>query len=287
MMTPFYERDGITIYCGDCLEVMPKLELSFDIIITSPPYNLGVTTGGGFAGKDYKIEKLRQGKGSKWGKKSFRRVGGKWDGGNLGDGYENHSDAMPPDEYIVWQKAFLLEAWNLLTPTGAIFYNHKPRVQDGLLQTPLELNPGLPLRQIIIWKRAGGVNFSPSHYLPTHEWIMLFAKSGFRLKSQGASGVGDVWEFPQESNNPHPAPFPVELPARVIETTPGNVILDPFCGSGSTLIAAQNAHKQATGIELSESYCKIAVDRLRQPSFFSLPAMQPKVDKAEQLSFES
>lgn len=270
-MTPYYDRDGIVIYCGDNADILPTLS-GVDLIITSPPYNLQVTTGGGFAQGDYVI-------------RSQKRIG-KWDGGNLADGYATYNDAMSPGDYIAWQQSFLLSAWKTLTPTGAIFYNHKPRVQGGILQTPLDLNPNLPLRQIIIWKRAGGVNFSPSHYLPTHEWIMLLAKPDFRLKSQGASGVGDVWEFAQENNNPHPAPFPVELPARVIETTTPEIILDPFCGSGSTLIAAQNAHIRAIGIELSESYCKMAVDRLRQPSFFSLPQMQPsKVDVKQDKMF--
>jgi modification methylase len=254
MSTPYYSRNGITIYCADNADILPALS-GVDLIITSPPYNLQVTTGGGFAQGDYVI-------------RSQKRTG-KWDGGNLADGYATYNDAMPPDKYIEWQQSFLLSAWKTLSPTGAIFYNHKPRIQAGILQTPFELNPGLPLRQIIIWKRAGGVNFSPSHYLPTHEWIMILAPSDFRLKSQGASGVGDVWEFAQESNNAHPAPFPIGLPARVIETTNATLICDPFMGSGTTLRAAQDAGKAAIGIELSESYCHMAVERLRQFSFFS------------------
>lgn len=252
-MTPFYQRDGITIYCADNADVLPMLS-GIDLIITSPPYNLGFPTGDkiGKWGK----QKLRHGKGSKLGACA------------LADGYETYNDAMPPDKYQEWQKDFLDLAWSAIKPTGAIYYNHKPRVQGGLLQLPLDLNPGLPLRQIIIWKRAGGVNFSPTHYLPTHEWIMIFAQADFRLKSQGASGVGDVWEFPQESNNPHPAPFPIGLPARIIETTNANVICDPYAGSGTTLRAAQDAGKQAIGIEISEEYCKMAVERLRQQSLF-------------------
>lgn len=252
-MTPYYQRNGITIYCADNADVLPTLS-GIDLIITSPPYNLGVTTGGGFTKGDFVV-------------RSQKRTG-KWDGGNPANGYETYNDAMPPDKYQEWQKGFLDLAWKAIKPTGAIYYNHKPRVQAGLLQLPLDLNPGLPLRQIIIWKRAGGVNFSPTHYLPTHEWIMVFAQADFRLKSQGASGVGDVWEFPQESNNPHPAPFPIGLPARIIETTNANVVCDPYAGSGTTLRATQDAGKQAIGIEISEEYCKMAVERLRQQSLF-------------------
>ena len=262
-MTPYYNRNGITIYCADNADVLPTLS-GIDLIITSPPYNLGVSSGGGFptgnsVGK-WGVQKLRHGKGSKLGACA------------LADGYQTYNDAMPPDQYIAWQHSFLRLAWQTMAPTGAIFYNHKPRIQAGILQTPFELNPGLPLRQIIIWKRAGGVNFSPAHYLPTHEWIMILAKPDFRLKSQGASGAGDVWDFPQESNNPHPAPFPVGLPARAIETTNAALICDPFMGSGTTLRAAQDAGKAAIGIELSEEYCQMAIDRLRQFSLFSYVA---------------
>lgn len=247
-MTPYYQRDGITIYCGDNADILPTLS-GLDLIITSPPYNLGVSTGGGLAGA---------------------LNSGKWKSARLANGYENHNDAMPLEQYREWQKSFLFNAWQALKSTGAIYYNHKPRVQAGILQTPFDLNPGLPVRQIIIWKRAGGINFATTHYVPTHEWIMILARPDFRLKSKGASGSGDVWEFPQESNNPHPAPFPVGLPARVIETTNANLICDPFMGSGTTLRAAQDAGKQAIGIEISEEYCQMAVERLRQYSLFAV-----------------
>jgi modification methylase len=279
-VTPYYSRNGITIYCADNADILPTLS-GIDLVITSPPYNLGIQadakpTGADFgertpvrakghkwSGDKWSAQKLRNGKGSKLG--AFA----------LADGYATYNDAMPPDKYIAWQQSFLRATWKTLSPTGAIYYNHKPRIQAGILQTPFELNPGLPLRQIIIWKRAGGVNFSPAHYLPTHEWIMILAKPDFRLKSQGASGAGDVWDFPQESNNPHPAPFPIGLPARAIETTNAALICDPFMGSGTTLRAAQDAGKAAIGIELSESYCSMAVERLRQFSLFSFEAVQP------------
>jgi DNA modification methylase len=175
---------------------------------------------------------------------------------------------MEPDQYTEWQRGILRECWRTLTDTGAIFYNHKPRVQNLALQTPLEFNPGLPVRQIIIWARAGGINFAPTHYCPTHEWIVVFAKPGFRLKSKGASGVGDVWYVPQESGNPHPAPFPLTLPARAIETTGAKSILDPFNGSGTTLRAAKDAGCRAVGIEREQRWCDYTVKLLAQGVLF-------------------
>ncbi len=251
-MTPFYEQNGITIYNNRWEDVLPSLGV-FPLIITSPPYNLGVSSGGGFGHYNMVNAGLRS-----------RGGGAKWHGGALADGYDGHGDAMPIDEYEEWQRGFLALAWEHLTAGGAIYYNHKPRVQALSLWTPLRLNPDLPVRQIIIWARAGGINFAPTHYVPTHEWIVVFAREAFRLKSKGASGAGDVWYIPQESNKLHPAPFPVALPSRAIETTGADLVLDPHCGIGSTLIAAKLAGVKAVGIERSKAYCEIAAKRLAQ-----------------------
>ena len=249
--TPYYDDGLVTLYHGDCMELLPTLG-PVDLIFTSPPYNLGVSAGVGF-GHYVDSAGMRQ-----------RGGGGKWAGGELAHGYGDHSDAMSMEEYEAWQRDFLSLAWTRLTDNGAIYYNHKPRVQAGTLWTPLCLNPDLPVRQIVIWARAGGVNFAPTHYLPTHEWIVVLAKPDFRLKSKGASGVGDVWQVTQESGIDHPAPFPIGLPARAIETTSPTVVLDPFAGSGTTLVAAKAAGVRAIGIEKTERYCDVAVKRLAQ-----------------------
>jgi modification methylase len=248
---PYYDDGQCVIYHGRCEDVLPTLE-SVDMVFTSPPYNLSVTAGGGF-GHYVDSAGMRQ-----------RGGGGKWTGGALANGYADHDDAMSLPDYEAWQRAVLALCWDRLSPAGAIFYNHKPRVQAGTLWNPLALNPGLPVRQIITWARAGGMNFAPTHYVPTYEWIIVFAKKAWRLKSKGASGVGDLWRVPQESNTLHPAPFPVGLPARAIESVAPSVVLDPFMGSGSTLRAAADAGVRAIGIEKSERYCEIATKRLAQ-----------------------
>lgn len=268
-MTPYYDEDGIRIYVGDCLDVMGRLDERFDLVFTSPPYNLGTTTGGGFGhyAADAKLGAPGVGR---------RGGGGKWTGGDLADGYNDHDDAMPMPEYEAWQRSCLAAMWHRLTPNGAIFYNHKPRPQRTLWHPRCLVPEGLPVRQEIVWRRAGGINFAPTHYLPTYEVIIVIATEAWRLKSKGASGVGDVWEVPQESNNPHPAPFPVALPARAIETCAPASVLDPFCGSGSTLVAAKQAGVRGVGIEKSEPYAEMAVDRLGKVtrSLFVAPPVQ-------------
>jgi DNA modification methylase len=250
-MKPYYDENGITLYHGDCLDVLPHVGAP-DLIFTSPPYNLGVSTGGGFAAP---------------GKKT-----GLWSGGPLAHGYEGHEDNMPWTEYVEWQQAVLRACWAQISARGAIFYNHKPRVQAGALVTPLALNPGLPVRQIVIWDRGSGMNFAPTHYVPSHEWIVVFARPEFRLKSKGASGLGDVWRVPPETGSDHPAPFPIALPGRAIESIAPELVVDPFAGSGSTLRAAKDAGVRAIGIEKNERYCEMAVKRLAQMSLFEAAA---------------
>lgn len=229
------------IICGDALEVMRTMPSeSIDLVVTSPPYNLKNSTGNG----------MKNGS------------GGKWQNARLIQGYASHDDAMPHDEYARWQRACLNEMLRLIKPDGAIFYNHKWRVQGGLLQDRQDIVAGFPVRQIIIWKRKGGINFNPGYFLPTYEVIYLIAKPDFRLSAK-ANRYGDVWEFTQEMDNPHPAPFPLDLIERIISSTNAKIVLDPFVGSGTTAVAAQNLERQYIGIDVAEEYCSLAIRRLR------------------------
>lgn len=248
-LEPYYADELVTLYNADCLDVLPHLS-DVDLVFTSPPYNLGVSPGG------------------QWGhwKAGQPRGGGKsrkWGGvGESGISYACHDDAMPIEDYTDWQRGVLGACWASLSDQGAIYYNHKPRPQKTGLWLPLTLNSDLTIRQIVTWWRGSGVNFSTTYYVPTYEWLIVFARDGFRLRSRGASGVGDVWQVLPDRGNAHPAPFPVALPARAIETTAPGLVVDPMCGSGSTLIAAKQAGVRAVGIEINESYCEIAVHRL-------------------------
>jgi site-specific DNA-methyltransferase (adenine-specific) len=187
---------------------------------------------------------------------------------------------MDHNAYVAWQKDVLTACWSHLTDAGAIYYNHKPRILNGTLVTPLDYNPGLPVRQVVIWARAGGINFSPTFYVPTHEWVVILAKEAFKLKSKGASGVGDVWYIPQEPDLEHPAPFPLRLAMQAIETTPAASILDPFCGSGTSGVAAVKLGRKFTGIELEPKHFDTACRRisaaLSQPDMFVAAAAPAK-----------
>lgn len=168
---------------------------------------------------------------------------------------------MPEDKYIEWQQNILKECFRLIKDDGAIFYNHKWRVQNGLYQQRFEIIKDLPLRQIIIWKKAGGINFNEGYFLPTYEVIYLIAKPKFKLAPK-VNAYGDVWDIGAEKGSWHPAPFPVEFASRCVKATKGSLILDPFMGSGTTAVAAKQNGKDYIGIDLSQDYCDKADDRL-------------------------
>jgi modification methylase len=87
---------------------------------------------------------------------------------------------------------------------------------------------------------------------------------GEELQSKHAQ-LSSIWRFPPERNNPHPAPFPLTLPARIITSILNEndgVVLDPYCGSGTTLVAAKLLGKQYIGIDISEEYIQFAEQRL-------------------------
>ena len=213
---------------------------SVDLAVTSPPYNIKNSTGNG----------LKDGR------------GGKWARAELIQGYANYKDNMPHRKYVKWQRAVLKEVMRVLKPQGAFFYNHKWRVQAGLIQDRQDIVKGFPVRQIIIWQRAGGINFNPGYFLPTYEVIYLITKPQFKLAPQ-ANAVGDIWTFPQEMNNTHPAPFPLALIDRIIGSTRAKVVLDPFMGSGTTAVSAKKLGRNFIGIDIAKEYCHLAEKRLK------------------------
>lgn len=240
-----YPNDFINkIICGNTIDVMKLIpDESVDFIVTSPPYNLKNSTGNG----------MKDGR------------GGKWSSAALINGYSHYNDNIPHKEYVKWQRECLSEMLRIIPEDGAIFYNHKWRVQAGLLQDRQDIVSGFPVRQIIIWKRKGGINFNSGYFLPTYEVIYLIAKPKFKLAKK-ANAHGDVWEFGQDNKNKHPAPFPVELIERIISSTNAKIILDPFMGSGTTAVAAKKFNRKFIGIDISPEYCEMARKRLSNPS---------------------
>lgn len=253
-MSLYYEDQFVQLHHGSAEDVMADWLSEYDapnfgkVIVTSPPYNMGITPGGNGRGM-YRTSKTSK-------------------GSRFYDGYEDHSDAMPQDEYDAWQRECLRLMWDLIPNDGAIFYNHKQRIEHGVARLPLGLDFGIPLRQIITWDRGTGIGVNKRHFASVSEFIFLFAKPDFELVDHSASGRGDVWRLGMAREGfDHPAPFPESLPATVLETTGTKSVLDPFAGSGTTLRAATDRGVKAVGIEKSERYCELIVQRLAQQAF--------------------
>lgn len=230
------------IICGDVLEVLKTIpDGAVDLVVTSPPYNIKNSTGNG----------LKDGRGGKWANAALQR------------GYSHYDDCLPHADYVKWQRTCLNEMMRVIRGSGAIFYNHKWRVQAGLLQDRQDIVNGFPVRQIIIWKRKGGINFNPGYFLPTYEVIYLIAKPEFKLVPK-ANAYGDVWEIMQDTRNKHPASFPSALTDRIISSTTAPLVLDPFVGSGTTAISAVNFKRNYIGIDISPEYCEMARRRIER-----------------------
>jgi site-specific DNA-methyltransferase (adenine-specific) len=243
-----------TLYLGDCREILPSLaDGSAGVCFTSPPYNLGegMEDKGG----------LRVGHG-----------GSKWGSDKLRAGYGEYADNLPYPEYVAWQRDTLDQLWRICS--GAIFYNHKPRIVKRSLRLPFFTD--LPLRQVIIWDRASGFNAMAGAFAPMCEWVMLYAKAGWSLRDKAASMLGDVWRIPPTTDPEHPASFPKALPLRALAACADQIVIDPFMGAGTTGVAAVQMQRDFIGIEREPKYFDIACRRIedaqRQGNLFGSEA---------------
>lgn len=246
-MKPYYQDDAVTIYHGDCREIAPLLD-GVDCVVTSPPYNtLGARMPVNGTGK---------------------MAGDKWLAKVRAKGY---ADDMSEAEYEGWQRDVAEAVATACVPGASLFYNHKIRYRDGEVVHPLDMVrtfPGWALRQEIIWARDGGIAFNARMFCPSDERIYWLSKIGAPHHwNQPSSADFTVWRLRQEIGvDGHPCPYPVQLPARCIRavTDVGDVVLDPFTGSGTTLRAAKDVGRRAIGIEIEERFCEMAAKRSAQ-----------------------
>jgi hypothetical protein len=117
--------------------------------------------------------------------------------------------------------------------------------------------------------------------MPSHEWICVYAKPAFALKSRGASGVGDVWRIPPVADAGHPCSFPLAIPSKILDTTCGALVIDPFMGSGTTGVACAQMGRKFIGIELERRYFDIACRRI-EDAYRQAPLIPHAAPVAEQ-----
>ena len=201
MLKPYYERDGITIYHGDCREILPHVEAY--VMVSDPPFGMSYSSG--------------------------------WSGSSaVGDA-------------DVGVRDFALKLWG-----------ERPALIFGRWSEPKPFGT----RCRIIWDKGEwpGMGDLALPWGPSDEEIYVLGK-GFVGKRTGtvlrSNRIGA-----QEAL--HPTEKPIALLQRLIQACPPGLILDPFMGSGTTLVAAKLEGRRAIGIEIEERYCEIAVKRLAQ-----------------------
>lgn len=210
---------------------------------------------------------------------------------NVGKEYDNN---LTLGDYRNFLKKVWKEVFRILVPGGRACINianlgRKPYIPMNAFISADMLELGFLPRGEIIWNKASSVSpstawgtfASPTN--PTlrdvHEYILVYSKGRFRrenpqnrkatiLSSQFLEYTKSVWTFPAESARRvgHPAPFPIELPYRLIQfyTFDGDVVLDPFMGSGQTAIAAHKSGRHYVGYDTEESYASLAERRIKQ-----------------------
>lgn len=234
---------------GDCLDVLPTMENeSVDLVITSPPYNLG---------KDY-------------------------------DSYEDDKRYFDYLDFLekVWRGCYRVLRYNgrICVNVGDINKGKFRQPTHSHIISQLE-RTGFKYRDIIVWnksqthKRTVWGSFSePSnpYLIAPFEFVLVFSKKLFRRAGikWGLKKLIDKKEFikytlslwnimPETGIDWHPTPFPEELPRRLIKlySYRGDVILDPFLGSGTTMKACQDLGVSCIGIEISPNYCGMVKTR--------------------------
>jgi site-specific DNA-methyltransferase (adenine-specific) len=242
------EKIKLQLIQGDCFKVLPTIpDESIDLVITSPPYNKGL----------YDKHK-RPGRLNTW---RIRKIK-----------YGEFEDNLPEEVYQKQQIDLLNELCRVLKPKGSIFYNHKSRIVNHKIIFPswvLNFN----VRQIIIWDRGSSPQIAPIRFYPTTEYVFWITKSNIQPKFYRdlARHQSEVWRIPPEVSPEHPAVFPEELVKNCIMAASdiGDVVLDPFLGSGTTMKVARDLKRSCIGIEINQEYIELCKKRLNWGSSLS------------------
>lgn len=263
-MSLYYDEDGITIYQHDWGKGLLLDDEVTDCIVTSPPYNVGMP----YEGVNDTLsphEYTARARG--WADEMYRV---------LRDNRRCWVNVVPAATYDDHERPAGWHSGRTKAPRLNLL-----RVWQDALETV-----GFDLIDVVAWMRVGnnstawGSFQSPASPNLRGDWeaVILAAKGDYaRATPEEWTGwkddggpwtppVSTVWQMSPAQRNGHPAPFPIELPQRCIRlsTWPGETVLDPFAGSGTTLRAAYELGRKAIGVDLSEKYCEIAVKRLAQ-----------------------
>ena len=249
-MKPYYEQDGITIYHGDCLDVMASIAYgTIDVIWSDPPYGHGNADGDLLS----------------------RRAEA------VGDGISSMQVAIANDKYDTMRAVvdgMLSHAARVLNPDCCCCCccccGGGPSPTFAWVADRMDRD-GLSFFHSVIWdKRNPGMGW---RFRRQHEMVMVAHRTKARLRwNKDERAVPNIMSYYPPRDRLHPNEKPLDFVKSFLSAVSqdGDLVLDPFMGSGTTLRAAKDLGRRAIGIELEEKYCEIAANRLRQGVLFGL-----------------
>ena len=225
----------------DCVEGMKQLpEKCIDLVVTSPPYNLGMDYG------------------------------------------DCHDDSLSYLDYLEWMKEVMSELKRVLKDDGRLCLNHyfSTKMGDERTTPLMDINYiatrelGFKHHTVTFWTDStlskntawGSYKSASSPYISSpYEGILILYKKHWKKITKGedtvdkdtfVKGCSGAWNFSPTTDNDHPCPFPVELPLCCIHllSFKGDIVLDPFLGSGTTLLACRMSGRNGVGFELNSDY---------------------------------
>lgn len=237
-MSIYYQDESVTLYHADSTDVMAGLaDQSFNCVITDPPYSEAT-------------HKNARSNSSSARARSNRVLSGiRKDFGSISA--EDLRAALT-------ECGRISKGWVIAT----LDYHHSFTYEGN----PPE---GLRLMRLGVWLKTDPMpQISGDRPAPGWESIAYMHRTDIRSKWNGGGKHGN-WHGPKEQGGQHPTAKPVPMVANWVRlfTNPGDSILDPFAGSGTTLLAAKNEGRKAVGVELDEAYCEVIAKRLSQEVF--------------------
>jgi site-specific DNA-methyltransferase (adenine-specific) len=261
--TEFFENDGILIINDSVFDTEKIAEKSIDLIVTSPPYNVDIK-------------------------------------------YNSHDDHISYEKYLEFSENWMRRCYKWLKDDGRFCLNIPLDKNKGGQQSVgadltyiAKNNIKFRYHSTIIWnegnisrRTAWGSwkSASAPYVIAPVELIIVFYKKKWKKTSGSLESTIDKKHFMDWTNglwsfSGHPAPFPVQLPERCIQlfSYKHDTVLDPFLGSGSTLVAAYLNNRKGIGIDIDKHYCEIAINRLKNEANLKLIAQKPIEIKSRKL----
>jgi site-specific DNA-methyltransferase (adenine-specific) len=229
---PFHKD---TLYKGDALTLLPQIPGgSVDLIVTDPPFAI-----------DFKAQRL-----------NYNRTGS-----NVIEGYQE----IPEEEYGQFTRQWIAEAARVLSPAGSMYifsgWNRLRDILEGIDEA------GLATINHLIWKYQFGV-FTKKKFVTSHYHILFVVKNPKQYTFNKIDHYPeDVWVINREywkGRMKTPTKLPSELVKKILRysSNPGDLILDPFLGSGTVAVVAQQEGRHFLGFEVVPEYCAFAQDAL-------------------------